>query len=92
MVNINYLIARILSYYNLLCKEKRINFKILHIVNLYDFALENMEDLNKCFPNIKDIFRDISKSLNIIENDQNIHENLKYLLNDRINKYNEVYC
>jgi len=92
MVNINYLIARILSYYNLLCTEERINFKILHIVNFYDFVLQNMKDLNICIPNIKDVFEDISNSLNIIENDQNIHENLKYLLNDRINKYNEVYC
>ena len=46
---------------------------------MVNLSLCLFENLFICFPNI-------------IENDQNIHENLKYLLNDRINKYNEVYC
>ena len=91
MVNKDYLRSRLVSFYKLLCTEEKINYKVLHIINLYDFVLKNKEDLI-LYTNIKDVFGPISNSLTEIQHNENIHENLKYLLNDRINKYNEVYC
>ena len=90
MVEKEYLLSRILSYYKKLKSEKRVNFRILNLINFFDFAIDYKDDLVK-ITNIKETLTSMIECLKDINDNIYIHQNLKYLLNDRVNKYNEVY-
>ena len=90
MVEKEYLLSRILSYYKKLKSEKRVNFRILNLINFFDFAIDYKDDLVK-ITNIKETLTSMIECLADINDNIYIHQNLKYLLNDRVNKYNEVY-
>lgn len=91
MADRDFLLLRLVDFYKKIKSEKRINYAVLNIINLYNFAIHNKENLIKC-TNIKKIFDAINFIIiNDILNNPNLHNNLKYLLNEKINIYNEVY-